>query len=98
MADDLNRISISEDQLSLLAICSERYALGRMTYVVGDVCCFIRGKLKQLPKSTLSILIDDISNPLCGNYGMEVDKREWDWLLDDLRQEYANRLDNSEEA
>lgn len=33
---------LSTSDLGVLAICSVRYALGRMTYVVGEVCEIVR--------------------------------------------------------
>ena len=51
-------IPISGEALDTLALCAFRYALGRQTYIVGEVCDLI----ERLPisKRTAALIVSDI--------------------------------------
>ena len=82
-------MSIEEEIL----VCAVRYALGRMSYVVGDVCKYIANRKDSLTKHCRLIIISDIEREIemyhrlgrtCGH---ECDEKDWLKLLDVLRQD-----------
>ena len=80
-------MSIEEEIL----VCAVRYALGRMTYVVSDVCRYVEGKKDSLSESCKDIIIRDIEEELERYHelgqtcGMECDERDWALLLNVLK-------------
>lgn len=72
--------------------CAVRYALGRMSYIVGVVCEYVYYKRKTLSKECISIIIRDIEEETeryhkAGQLlGMECDERTWMRLLDALKE------------
>ena len=80
-------MSIEEEIL----VCAVRYALGRMSYVVGDVCGYVKSKKETLSEHCKDVLIKDIEKDLdtCHRLGipcgMECDDRDWSELLEVLK-------------
>lgn len=80
-------MSIEEEIL----VCAVRYALGRMTYIVSDVCRYVKSKKDSLSEHCRSIIIRDIEeaigryNDLGRTCGMECDEKEWRELLEALK-------------
>ena len=76
-----------------ILICAVRYALGRMSYIVGVVCQYVTYKRKTLSKECINIIIRDIEDEMkryhkAGEYlGMKCDERNWCELLDILKKE-----------
>lgn len=76
-----------------IIICAVRYALGRMSYIVGIVCEYVAVKKPGLSKECISIIIRDIEEELkryhdAGQFlGMECDEKNWLWLLETLKSE-----------
>lgn len=70
--------------LSEMLVCAERYALGRMTYVVKDVCTFISDNLHLLLDKDRAVMISDIK--YAEDYGMSFDKEHWMELLKKLKE------------
>lgn len=74
-----------------ILICAVRYALGRMSYVVGDVCNYVALKQPELSRNCISIIIRDIEEELKRYHdvgqtlGMECDERTWLRLLEKLK-------------
>lgn len=74
-----------------------RYALGRMTYSVGDVCRYIKYCIKELSENCISVLIRDIEynikywNDRGCTCGMEWDENQWRELLKLLKEERESR-------
>ena len=60
-----------------MIISAERYALGRMTYIVELTVNYIMQQIEEdkLSDSCLSIIRDDIKQ--AKNLGMECDKEHW---------------------
>ena len=60
-----------------MIISAERYALGRMTYIVELTVNYIMKQIEEdkLSDSCLSIIRDDIKQ--AKNLGMECDKEHW---------------------
>lgn len=74
----------SREDLSAMLVSAERYALGRMTYIVSWTCNFIADNLHLLTEKDKQIMIRDIENPI--SYGHDWDKAEWLKLLDVLKE------------
>ena len=74
-----------------ILICAVRYALGRMSYIVGVVCDYVAVKQPELSKECINIIILDIEEELklyhdAGQtLGMECDERTWVRLLERLK-------------
>lgn len=75
-----------------ILICAVRYALGRMSYIVGVVAEYVSVKQPGLSKECINIIIRDIEEELeryhkCGHtLGMECDERTWVRLLERLKE------------
>ncbi|UXN34359.1 hypothetical protein N8E86_09930 [Avibacterium paragallinarum] len=82
------KVEIARDELNDLVVYAERYALGRSTYAVNDVCSFIKNHYKKLSKNTLNILIKDIQD-YCDNHGEVTFREMWKEILG-LLEEYAH--------
>lgn len=65
-----------------IVISAERYALGRMTYIVEITTNYISKEIRRgkLSKSCLNIIKRDIED--AKNLGMECDKQQWLKLLE----------------
>lgn len=60
-----------------------RYALGRSTYVVRDMCTVIAAAWSQLPESDRKLIKDEILFAVTNGFaGMDMDAAEWSQLLD----------------
>lgn len=69
-----------------MIISAERYALGRMTYIVSLTVNYILKEIEEekLSDSCLDVIAEDIRS--AGNYGMECDKKQWIKLLDRIEE------------
>ena len=69
-----------------IIISAERYALGRMTYIVELTVNYILQEIEEnkLSKSCLDIIRKDIKN--AKDYGMECDKKQWLKLLNKIEE------------
>jgi len=96
---------ISSDQLSTAVLCTVRYALGRMTYIVGDAVALVRSTWSDLSENDRKIIIRDIreayyrdtlsraqGKTMCA-LGMEMDRRVW---MDLLREIEPARVESPE--
>ena len=74
-----------------ILICAVRYALGRMSYIVGVVAEYVAVKQPELSKECINIIIRDIEEELKRYHdvgqtlGMECDERTWLRLLERLK-------------
>lgn len=75
-----------------ILICAVRYALGRMSYIVGTVCDYVKSKRNEISDNCKNIIIKDIEESVeyyhaigC-RVGMECDEREWINLLNVLKE------------
>ena len=85
-------ITITDDEFQQFIIYAERYAIGRMTYVPGEVNNIILKYLPFITNNTLGVLTQDIE--LEANremLGMDFDKKMWLALLDTLKNERDRR-------
>lgn len=71
------------EDISMILLSAERYALGRQTYIVQWTCEVIGGNTHLLTTKDLKVMIRDIEN--AGFYGADFDKKEWMDLLDILK-------------
>ena len=69
-----------------IIISAERYALGRMTYIVEITVNYILEEIEydKLSDTCLSIIAEDIRQ--ARNLGMECDKKWWIKLLDRIEE------------
>ena len=70
------------DELSVWAV---RYALGRMTYAVANVCDVLVLNADRLSANSRRVIVADINEAMArGNVGMDMDRRQWERLHDVL--------------
>lgn len=82
--------------LSSMLLSAERYALGRMTYIVKDTCDFIANNLHLLLREHKITMIKDIED--CKNYGWDVDKECWLELLETIKRDLEEEKQREKEA
>ena len=70
------------EDISMILVSAERYALGRRTYIVGWTCEIIKQNLHLLSEKDRKVMIRDIKSAI--SYGDECDKAEWMILLKKL--------------
>lgn len=76
------------EDISSMILSAERYALGRMTYMVEWTCSFISKNLHLVTEGNKIVMIRDIEQAIKdGQYGWECDKQEWLKLLNQLKKE-----------
>ena len=80
------------EDISMILVSAERYALGRRTYIVQWTCEIIKNNLDLLSQKDKQVVIRDIENPI--SYGDECDKTEWLKLLEILKEELSKRGEN----
>lgn len=79
------KINGSREDISMMLVSAERYALGRKTYIVQWTCEFIDNNINLLTEKDKQVMIRDLEEPLCG-YGDDCDKKCWILLLEKLRK------------
>ena len=79
------KINGNEEDLSMILVSAERYALGRRTYIVQWTCEFITKNMHLLTEKDKQVMIRDIENPI--SYGDDCDKECWLALLKKLKEE-----------
>ncbi|BBK24952.1 hypothetical protein [Dialister hominis] len=80
-----------DDDFQEMLVSAERYALGRMTYIVSLTVDYISPLIKSLDMKYINIMIDDITGHSDLGYGMDMDEEEWEKLLSRLRAEKERR-------
>lgn len=73
----------SED-ISMILVTAERYALGRRTYIVEWTCEVIKNNIDLLTNKDIQVMIRDIEEAY--SYGDECDEEEWKALLKILKE------------
>ena len=62
-----------------------RYCLGRQSYAVGDCADYLIAYWSHIDGVTQKLIRHEIEEALKnGNYGMEIDKRTWENVLDSI--------------
>lgn len=69
-----------------IVISAERYALGRMTYIVELTVNYIMQEIEdnKLSDQCLALIMSDIQN--ARDYGMECDKEQWIKLFNRIEE------------
>jgi hypothetical protein len=74
-----------------MVIYATRYAIGRMSYCVGEVVGYLLAHWDQLEPKTRIVIERDIEEALAeGRYGMEMDKQQWLRVLEQAGRQRAN--------
>lgn len=76
------------EDISMILVSAERYALGKRTYIVQWTCEIIKKNMHLLSGKDKAVMIRDIETAIY--YGDECDKQEWMTLLEILRKEIKN--------
>lgn len=83
------------EDISMILVSAERYALGRRTYIVSWTCEIIKKNMHLLSGKDKAVMIRDIETAI--SYGDECDKQEWMNLLQMLRKEIKDvRVKNND--
>lgn len=77
------------EDISAMLLSAERYALGRMTYIVQWTCEVIEKNLHLINEKNKKVMIRDIEQ--CESYGWECDKKEWLKLLEVLKKSLEDK-------
>ena len=75
------------EDISMMLVSAERYALGRRTYVVQWVCEVINKNMHLLSDKDRQVMIRDIEQAY--SYGDECDKQDWMNLLKKIKEEVS---------
>lgn len=70
--------------ISMILVSAERYALGRQTYIVSWTCELIKKNLHLITKKDKQVMIEDIEK--CENFGNYIDELCWLKLLEILKK------------
>lgn len=77
---------------SFMVRCAFRYALGRMTYIVGDVCEEISRCIGLIETRDLKLMRTEIEEAHSrGGLGMDCDQAEWMRLRLEIEEELKRR-------
>lgn len=85
-----NEIKVSQDNLGLLMICAERYAMGRKTYMPSTIAQLISGYAKALTDNDLTVLKRDLDYAL-ENHIENDDLKAWQALYERIGVELIKR-------
>lgn len=67
----------------LMTLAAFRYCLGRKTYIVSHCVDYLRKHWDQIPINTKALICKEIEKAFeTKSYGMEMDKKEWQRILD----------------
>lgn len=73
-----------KQDISMILVSAERYALGRQTYIVSWTCELIKNNLNLITEKDKQVMIEDIEK--CKNYGNFIDEICWLKLLEVLKK------------
>jgi len=75
-------VEINTDELRALVIYSFRYAMGRQTYAVQEVVEALLKYWDHLEDRDQALIVKEISTEITrGNYGMDIDLKQWQRVL-----------------
>lgn len=83
------KIDMADDDFGCVINCAIRYCLGRMTYMPGLVCDYVKNLLPYLNDKTIGCMERDIRE--CRDYGMDCDAVTWMQFLTLVRQQMQER-------
>lgn len=79
--------TVNSDDFNVLLICTVRYAMGRMSFIVGQTSGFVKNYWPTLTASTKEVIIRDVNDELDkvlrnnGFLGAKMDHDVWVNLL-----------------
>lgn len=79
----------NKEDISMILVSAERYALGRRTYIVQWTCEFINNNMHLLTEKDRFVMIHDLENAI--SYGDDCDKQCWMLLLEKLKKEVIKK-------
>lgn len=77
------------NDISMILVSTERWALGRRTYIVQWTCEIISNNLSLITNKDLLVMIRDLENS--ASYGDNCDEVQWKSLLAKLKSEVKRR-------
>lgn len=78
---------LNHAEAQALIICSFRYALGRRSYIVSEICDIIKKNMDNLEHETKKLMYTEIQDALSlGHAGDQVDSVDWEMLKDVLHE------------
>lgn len=79
--------TIGNQDLFTLLLCSVRYAMGRQSYIVGEICNLVEHYASALTEDQLELIKNDVSREI-KNYedrgeilGAMIDHKQWKSLV-----------------
>lgn len=75
--------------ISMILVSAERYALGRQTYIVSWTCEVIKKNLHLITEKDKRVMIEDIKK--CENFGNYIDELCWLNLLEVLNKSLEDK-------
>ena len=76
--------------ISMILVSAERYALGRQTDIVSWTCELIKKNLHLITKKDKQVMIEDIEK--CKDYGNFIDELCWLKLLEILKKSLEGNI------
>lgn len=91
---------IIDDDFGEMMNWAVRYALGRRTYAVSDICRYVKSVLPHLDYKTLHHMMRDIEEhenetSLFGGLGDECDKADWLALKEDIVKQIERMVEDA---
>ena len=81
----MKKDKLDDKELGTLLVCSVRYALGRRSYIVSDVCSIVKANRHRLAPLDRSVIIRDVREALVtSDAGDACDRRSWEELIESL--------------
>lgn len=87
------------EDLGLICICAERYALGRQSYIPSVVQGFIKANISDIDDNTIKTMIKDIQDAEKLGFGLgddKIDKPGWLRFLALLQSEIQRRKEQKQ--
>lgn len=90
-------MTIHDEHLWPLLLCTIRYAMGRSSYIVGDACDYYRcygSRLTAWQRQQIGREVADavaLAERMDGLLGHEIDHREWKRLSDEIAQQETTK-------
>ena len=69
---------LTPEEFGILAVCSCRYAIGRLTYIPREVCQVLKANLGALTANDRAVILRDITE--AKSLGDPCDALEWEQL------------------
>lgn len=86
------RVYPEDEGFGEMMVSAVRYALGRMSYIVGDTCRYITPLIPALTTHTLQCMYRDITERAeVHDLGMDIDAEEWIKLRYNIIHELKER-------